>query len=90
MNARQLKQRFMLHLDPVLLAALGGFMLVSLVLLYSASDGNWLRVLGQLGNIAQRAGRSLQVDPANGHPVGDAEAARLWTREYEPGWEPTV
>jgi rod shape determining protein RodA len=51
MNARQLKQRFMLHLDPVLLAALGAFMLVSLVLLYSASDGNWMRVLGQLGNI---------------------------------------
>lgn len=51
MNARQLKQRFMLHLDPILLAALGAFMLVSLVLLYSASDGNWLRVLGQLGNI---------------------------------------
>ena len=41
----------MLHLDPVLLAALGGFMFVSLVLLYSASDGNWLRVLGQFGNI---------------------------------------
>jgi rod shape determining protein RodA len=52
MNTRQLKQRFMLHLDPILLAALGAFMLVSLVLLYSASDGNWLRVLGQLGNIA--------------------------------------
>ena len=41
----------MLNLDPVLLAALGGFALVSLVLLYSASDGNWLRVLSQLGNI---------------------------------------
>jgi rod shape determining protein RodA len=52
MNARQLKTRFMLHLDPVLLAALGGFMFVSVVLLYSASDGNWMRVLGQLGNIA--------------------------------------
>ncbi|MBI5006492.1 MAG: rod shape-determining protein RodA [Nitrosomonadales bacterium] len=52
MNARQLKQRFMLHLDPVLLAALGGFMLISIILLYSASDGNWMRVLGQLGNIA--------------------------------------
>lgn len=51
MNTRQLKQRFMLHLDPILLAALGAFMMVSLVLLYSASDGNWLRVLGQLGNI---------------------------------------
>jgi rod shape determining protein RodA len=51
MNARQLKQRFMLHLDPVLLAALGAFMFASLVLLYSASDGNWLRVLGQFGNM---------------------------------------
>ncbi|MBI4807570.1 MAG: rod shape-determining protein RodA [Nitrosomonadales bacterium] len=52
MNARQLKNRFMLHLDPVLLAALGGFLFISMVLLYSASDGNWWRVLGQLGNIA--------------------------------------
>src|SRR5512142_3290038 len=51
-NLRVLKQRFMQHLDPVLLAALGGFALVSLVLLYSASDGNWMRVLGQFGNIA--------------------------------------
>ncbi len=50
MNARQLKQRFMLHLDPVLLAGLGGFMLVSLALLYSASDGSWGRVAGQFGN----------------------------------------
>ncbi|HLP98044.1 MAG TPA: rod shape-determining protein RodA [Sideroxyarcus sp.] len=50
MNARQLKQRFMLHLDPVLLAALGGFMFISLVLIYSASDGNWGRVFGQLAN----------------------------------------
>src|SRR5512144_1089176 len=52
MNTRQLKQRFMLHLDPVLLAGLGGFMLVGLILLYSASEGNWARVLGQLGNMA--------------------------------------
>ncbi len=51
MNARQLKQRLMMNLDPVLLAALGGFALVSLVLLYSASDGNLVRVLAQLGNI---------------------------------------
>src|SRR5487761_2496601 len=52
MNARQLKQRLMMNLDPVLLAALGGFALVSLALLYSASDGNLMRVLAQLGNIA--------------------------------------
>jgi rod shape determining protein RodA len=51
MNARQLRQRFVQNLDPVLLAGLGGFMFVSLVLLYSASDGNWMRVLGQFVNI---------------------------------------
>ena len=51
LNARQLQQRFMQHLDPVLLYALCGFALVSLVLLYSASDGNWLRVLAQFSNI---------------------------------------
>ena len=53
-------------------------------------QGHCSTALGQLGNIAQRTGRSLQVDPANGHIIGDAEAAKLWTREYEPGWAPTV
>jgi hypothetical protein len=42
----------------------------------------------QLGNIAQRVGRGLTIDPANGHIQGDAEAEKLWGREYEPGWEP--
>ena len=41
----------MQNLDPVLLIALGLFALVSLVLLYSASDENWLRGLSQTGNI---------------------------------------
>ncbi|MES1981129.1 MAG: rod shape-determining protein RodA [Pseudomonadota bacterium] len=48
----RLWKRFVLHLDPVLLAALGLLMLTSLVVLYSASDGNWNRVLAQLGNMA--------------------------------------
>ncbi len=43
----------------------------------------------QLGNIAQRVGRGLTIDPANGHIQGDAEAEKLWGREYEPGWAPT-
>jgi rod shape determining protein RodA len=51
MNIRQLKQRFMSHLDPVMLYGLGGLMCVSLVLLYSATDGNWMRVLGQFSNM---------------------------------------
>lgn len=51
MNLRQLKIGFIRHLDLPLLAALGGFAFISLLLLYSASDGNWWRVLGQFGNI---------------------------------------
>jgi predicted dehydrogenase len=43
-----------------------------------------------LGNIAWRVGRELHCDAANGHITGDAEAAKLWRREYEPGWEPKV
>jgi predicted dehydrogenase len=51
-------------------------------------QGHCSTVLAQLGNIAQRTGRSLTTDPANGHVIGDAEFAKLWTREYAPGWEP--
>ena len=44
----RLWKRFILHLDPVLLAAISLLMLTSLAVLYSASDGNWNRVLGQM------------------------------------------
>ena len=43
--------------------------------------------LVQLGNIAQRMGRSLQIDPKSGRILNDPEADKLWEREYEPGWE---
>lgn len=51
MNKKELQRRFMAHLDPVLLLALGLLLLVSLVLIYSASDGDWMRVSGQFVNI---------------------------------------
>jgi rod shape determining protein RodA len=51
LNKKELQRRFMAHLDPILLLAIGLLMLVSLVLLFSASDGNWMRVLGQFVNI---------------------------------------
>lgn len=53
-------------------------------------QGHCSTVLGQLGNIAHRVGRPVKTDPSNGHIVGDAEATKLWTRDYAPGWEPTV
>jgi predicted dehydrogenase len=43
-----------------------------------------------LGNIAWRVGRELHCDPANGHIQMDAEAQKLWRREYEHGWAPVV
>ncbi|MEQ1814846.1 MAG: rod shape-determining protein RodA [Candidatus Nitrotoga sp.] len=47
----RLWERFIVHLDPVLLSALGLLMCTGLVVLYSASGGNWSRVLGQSVNI---------------------------------------
>ena len=43
--------------------------------------------LVQLGNIAQRVGRSLRIDPTTGRILDDREAGDLWGRTYEKGWE---
>ena len=43
-----------------------------------------------LGNVALDLGRAVAVDPATGTPVDDPAATAKWTREYEPGWEPTL
>jgi predicted dehydrogenase len=47
-------------------------------------------LLVQLGNISYRIGRTLNIDPKNGHILGDPDAQRLWSRDYEKGWEPVV
>lgn len=44
----------------------------------------------QLGNISQRVGRKVVIDPSNGHILNDKEAMKLWGREYEKGWEPKL
>jgi len=51
------------------------------------SEGYKSTLLPQLGNIAYRTGRTLICDPLNGHIQNDKEAMKLWTREYEKGWE---
>jgi predicted dehydrogenase len=45
-------------------------------------------VLCHLGAIAHRTGRTLHCDPATGRILNDPQAAALWRRQYEPGWEP--
>lgn len=53
-------------------------------------DGYKSTMAAQLGNIAWRVGHDLKLDPQNGHIIGDKEAEKLWSREYEKGWEPKV
>jgi hypothetical protein len=52
--------------------------------------GHKSTLLVQLGNISYRVGRTLNIDPKNGHILGDPEALRLWSRDCEKGWEPVV
>jgi predicted dehydrogenase len=54
------------------------------------AEGNVSVTMLQLSNIAWKLGRTLSLDPGNGHIAGDAPAAALWRREYEPGWELSV
>jgi predicted dehydrogenase len=54
------------------------------------ADGQKSTLLCHLGNIAQRTGRVLEIDPTTGRIANDAEAMRLWGRDYAPGWEPAV
>lgn len=42
----------------------------------------------QLSNIAWEMKRELHLDASNGKIQNDAEAMRLWDREYEKGWAP--
>ena len=46
--------------------------------------------LCHLGNYSQKVGRTLRINKENGHILGDDEAMQLWSRVYEPGWEPKV
>lgn len=53
-------------------------------------EGAKSTLLGHLANISYRVNAPLEIDPANGHIRNNAEAAKLWSREYEKGWEPKL
>ena len=53
-------------------------------------SGHQSTLLVQLGNISQRVGRSLEINPKNGHILNDKAAMKFWSREYEKGWEPKI
>ena len=50
-------------------------------------SGHKSTLLVQLGNIAQRVGHSLEINPETGHILADEEASKYWSRSYETGWE---
>ena len=50
-------------------------------------DANISVTTCHLGNMAQRTGRTLAVNPATGMPEGSSAAMALWSREYAKGWE---
>src|SRR5690606_15432691 len=54
-------------------------------------SGHKSTLLVQLGNIALRAGKQLEINPQNGYILNDDNAMKnLWSREYAKGWEPKV
>ena len=52
--------------------------------------GNVAVTMLQLSNIAWEVNRELHLDTKDGRIQNDADAMKLWGREYEKGWEPHV
>jgi hypothetical protein len=52
--------------------------------------GNVAVTMLQLSNVAWITQRELHLDPSDGKIKNDAEAMKLWGREYESGWAPKV
>jgi predicted dehydrogenase len=44
----------------------------------------------QLSNIAWKVNHTLQIGTTGGKIQNDADAMKMWDREYEPGWAPKV
>ena len=53
-------------------------------------EGAKSTLLCHFANIAYRTGEVLECNPANGHITNSRKAMKLWSREYEPGWEPRI
>lgn len=52
------------------------------------SVGNVAVTMLQLSNVAWEVKRELHLDAADGKIRNDAEAMKMWDREYEKGWAP--
>jgi predicted dehydrogenase len=52
--------------------------------------GNVAVTMLQLSNISWEVNRTLAVDASDGKIRNDAEAMKMWGREYEKGWAPRI
>lgn len=52
-------------------------------------DANISMAMVHYSNIAYRIGKGFDIDDKTGR-MFDREAMKLWSREYEPGWEPKL
>lgn len=53
-------------------------------------EGAKSTLLCHLANIAYRTGEILECNPGNGQITNSKKARKLWSRAYEPGWEPDL
>lgn len=54
------------------------------------SVGNVAVTMLQLSNIAWELNRELHLDTKDGKILDDAEAMKMWGREYQRGWAPSI
>lgn len=74
-----------LHIDNFVSAVRTGTKLSAPI-----EEGAKTGTLCHLGTISQQVDRKLTIDPKTGRIIGDEEAAKLWSREYDPRWKPVV
>jgi predicted dehydrogenase len=53
-------------------------------------EGAKSTLLCHLANIGYRTGEILKTDPKTGRITNSKEAMKLWSRQYEKGWEPKL
>ena len=54
------------------------------------NDASISTMLCHLGNMAQDAGNTLQIDSKTGKVTNNKKVMENWKREYEEGWEPKI
>jgi predicted dehydrogenase len=54
------------------------------------SVGNVAVTMLQLSNVSWEVGRELRLDTSSGKPQNDPDAMKMWGRQYEKGWAPTI